>query len=497
MKVNWNRTLAIVSMAFAAACSGGQIGNESSSGNDRVISDIQAIPHHPHKRVCERSNTPGIMACHARIRTQADGIVPFAAGPSGLTPADLQSAYKLDVSGGANATIAIVDAQDDPKAEQDLAVYRKTFGLPPCTRSNGCFKKVNQNGEETHYPTPDQGWAGEIALDLDAASAVCPNCKILLVEADSASIDDLGTAVRTAVKLGATVVSNSYGGPEDKSAAQIDEEYYHHPGVAIFVSAGDSGYAVEYPAAGQFVHSVGGTALVKSSSPRGWVESVWGSSDRANGGTGSGCSQFVTKPSWQKDADCGTRVTADIAAVADPNTGVAVYTTYGGNGWAVIGGTSAAAPIVAGIYALTGHGGDDGALAYQTPKAFFDVTTGSNGSCGGSYLCTGKPGFDGPTGNGTPNGSVLASIGDGGGSSGGTPPGGGNGGGGSGGSGGGDPAPGTGQCAHPVCATGGALTSGCDACATAICAQDDYCCTTAWDSTCVSEAASICNLRCR
>jgi subtilase family serine protease len=340
-------------------------------------------------------------ACHARVRITAEGIVDYAAKPSGFGPADLQSAYQVDPSLGAGATIAIIDAQDAPRAEQDLGVYRRGFGLEPCTSANQCFRKVNQSGHASPLPAADPGWSSEIMLDLEMASAVCPRCNLLLVEASSPSMADLGAAVDTAVSLGASVVSNSYGGPEGKDQLPADT-HYRHPGVQVFVSAGDNGYAAEYPASSPYVTAVGGTALKKSATTRGWSERAWG-------GTGSGCSTFEPKPSWQRDARCAYRTVADVAAVADPATGVAVYDTYGGNGWAVYGGTSAAAPIVAGIMANAGHAADDASLIYAHPTAFHDVTSGTNGSCG-SYLCAAGRGYDGPTGLGTPNGGALAGM---------------------------------------------------------------------------------------
>jgi hypothetical protein len=440
------------------------------------------------------------------MRTHADGVQPFVTpGPQGFGPADLRSAYSIPLSGGNGKVIAIVDAQDDPSAEADLAVYRSQFGLPPCTTANGCFHKVNQNGAASPLPTADQGWAGEIALDLDMASAACPDCKIVLVEANSTSMTDLGTAELTAVKLGAAVISNSWGGPESSGIASSDATWFNHPGVAITVSAGDDGYGAEYPATSRYVTAVGGTSLVKSSSARGWSEAAWGSTSNTNGGTGSGCSKYISKPTWQKDTGCAKRTAADVSAVADPNTGVAVYDSYGGGGWLVYGGTSAAAPLVAGILAITGNSSADGSLAYSKPTAFFDVTSGANGSCGGSYLCTAKAGYDGPTGMGTPNGAALSSGGSGStcvpSCSGKTC--------GSDGCGGTCGTCGSGQtcsaagecttsstCSHSTCASGSQLTSTCDSCASTVCAQDSYCCTTAWDSICVSEAGSLCGLSC-
>ncbi|MYV94090.1 S8 family serine peptidase, partial [Streptomyces sp. SID1034] len=179
---------------------------------------------------------------------------------------------------------------------------------------------------------------------------VCPQCHILLVEATSANMDDLGAAVNRAVTMGAKYVSNSYGGSEDSTDPSSDASYFNHPGVAITVSSGDSGYGVEYPAASQYVTSVGGTSLSRASNTRGWSESVWGSSSGGEG-AGSGCSAYDPKPSWQSDTGCAKRTVADVSAVADPNTGLAVYDSYQASGWNVYGGTSASSPIIAGVYA--------------------------------------------------------------------------------------------------------------------------------------------------
>ncbi|HEU5423793.1 MAG TPA: peptidase S8 [Nitrolancea sp.] len=367
--------------------------------------------------VCPGPAQPGTARCHALLRTDIGGIPdrgsPNFTNPPGYHPADLQAAYNLGtaqsnfpvaMSGGAvlwsqQPAIAIVDAYDDPYAEQDLGVYRSTFGLPTCTTANGCFKKVNQNGG-TRYPRANGGWSQEISLDLDMASAVCPYCRIILVEAGSNSLGNLFAAVDQAVQQGAVAISNSYGAGEFSSEASYDS-HFKHPGIAITVSSGDNGYGVEYPAASPYVTAVGGTSLTGSGSS--WSETVWS-------GAGSGCSAYETKPSWQTDAGCGKRTVADVAAVANPNTGVAVYDSYryaGMSGWLVFGGTSVAAPIIAGVNALAGNTAVFGnaSYAYSHAAALNDVTSGSNGSCGGSYLCTAKPGYDGPTGNGTPNGT--------------------------------------------------------------------------------------------
>ncbi|MFI6151528.1 putative Ig domain-containing protein [Kitasatospora sp. NPDC051170] len=366
------------------------------------------------KRVCAAPSHPGEMACLALVRTDLAQHLTLspAINPSGYGPSDLASAYNLPTSAGSGATVAIVDSNDDPNAESDLAAYRSQYNLPACTTANGCFKKVDQRGG-TSYPTADTGWAGEISLDVDMVSAVCPNCHILLVEADSATMDNLGTAVNTAVSMGAKYVSNSYGGSEDSTDTASDASYFNHPGVAITVSSGDSGYGVEYPAASQYVTAVGGTSLNRASTARGWSESVWGSSAGGNG-AGSGCSAYDPKPSWQKDTGCGKRTVADVSAVADPATGVAVYQTYGGSGWNVYGGTSASAPIIAAVYALAGapaSGTTPASYPYAHTGSLYDVTSGANGSCSPSYLCTAATGYDGPTGLGTPNGTAAFTSG--------------------------------------------------------------------------------------
>ncbi|MFF4211093.1 putative Ig domain-containing protein [Streptomyces sp. NPDC001796] len=368
----------------------------------------------PTQHLCATAK-PGQASCFAQRRTdvkQRLASALAAAAPSGLSPANLHSAYNLPSTGGSGLTVAVVDAYNDPNAESDLATYRSTYGLSACTKANGCFKQVSQTGSTTSLPTNDSGWAGEEALDIDMVSAVCPNCNIILVEANSANDTDLGIAENEAVSLGAKFVSNSWGGSESSSQTSEDTSYFKHPGVAITVSAGDSGYGAEYPATSQYVTAVGGTALSTSSNSRGWTESVWNTSSTE--GTGSGCSAYDPKPSWQTDTGCSKRMEADVSAVADPATGVAVYDTYGGSGWAVYGGTSASAPIIAGVYALAGTPGSTDYPAkypYSHTGNLYDVTSGSNGSCSTSYFCTARTGYDGPTGWGTPNGTTAFSSG--------------------------------------------------------------------------------------
>ncbi len=348
---------------------------------------------------------PGHARCFAKLATGAESGRAGATGTlaGGYGPAALRGAYSLPSGAkGAGQTVAVVAAYDHPDAEADLARYRANFNLPPCTAADGCFRKVNQRGGGAP-PRPDLDWALEISLDLDMVSAVCPRCRILLVEADTSNLLDLGVAVRRAVALGATVVSNSYGAPESWAVKRFNADF-HHPGHAITAATGDSGYGLYFPASSQYVTAVGGTTLTRSSNGRGWSESVWS-------GGGSGCSKIFPKPAWQADNRCAKRTVADVSAVSDPATGVAIYHSYGTGGmggpWLVAGGTSVAAPIVAGIFALAGEAGSVHRTSrpYRHPESLHDVTSGANGSCRPSYLCTAKAGYDGPSGLGTPNGS--------------------------------------------------------------------------------------------
>jgi len=262
---------------------------------------------------------PGQASCLAE--RQLATAAPLAgtaapATPAGLGPADLADAYQLDTGKGYGQTVAVVDAYDDPTAAADLAIYRSQYGLPPC--GAGCFSKVNQSGAAGPLPAGNSGWAGEISLDLDMVSAICPQCNILLVEANSSYLSDLGTAVDTAVRLGAKFVSNSYGGAEYAGVGGNDV-HYDHPGVAITASTGDNGYGTSYPASSPYVTAVGGTTLSRASGGRGWTETAWA-------GAGSGCSGYLGQPGMQAavGTGCANRAMADVSAVANPATGVAV-----------------------------------------------------------------------------------------------------------------------------------------------------------------------------
>jgi subtilase family serine protease len=327
----------------------------------------------------------------------------------GFGPSDLQSAYNLPSStAGSGETVAVIEAFNDPDIVSNLATYRSAWGLPACDSATGagCLTVVNQNGQTSPLPknSGDTGWATEESLDVDMVSAICPSCKIIAVEADNQTVKDLGTADNAAVSLGADFVSNSWGVSESKKETSYDTEYFDHPGVAVVAAAGDSGYGVGYPAASQDVVSAGGTTLKKASgTTRGWTETVWS-------GTGSGCSKYEPKPTWQTDSGCSNRTDNDVAADANPDTGVAIYDTYDELGWLEVGGTSVSSPIIASTYALAGPpaaGTNPASYPYANTGDLYNITSGSNGSCSPSYLCTGGPGYNGPGGWGSPDGTAA------------------------------------------------------------------------------------------
>ena len=380
--------------------------------------------------VC-RVPVPGFSACRAEVLTRAGGVPYVTPGPGGYGPPDFQSAYNLPTGTavGSGHTVALIDAFDDPSAEADLGVYRSSYGLAPCTTANGCFRKVDLQTGVT--PTVDPTWALEESLDVQAVSAACPNCHILLVEAVSQSNTALMAALHQAVALGATEISNSYGSPESgaQQSSNQDGELASHPGIPITVSSGDSANAVDGPATSPAVTAVGGTTLTRASNARGWSEVAWTSA-------GSGCSAYEAQPSWQAPVGtaCPMRAVADVSADADPSTGASVYDSVGYNGskgWMVVGGTSLASPLIAGVYALAGNGSSvqAGSYPYAHTASLNPVPLPPTGSAGGGLLgslglggllnlggllgglcllschsSTG-PAYNGPAGLGSPNGT--------------------------------------------------------------------------------------------
>jgi len=339
--------------------------------------------------------------------------------PQGYGPVQLRAAYGVSALAttdpSTTQTVGIVDAYNDPHLASDLAAYRSNYGLPACTTASGCLRVVSETGS-TRLPVGSTAWGLETSLDAEMVSAICPRCHIAVVEASSATYADLGAAENEAVRLGAHVVSNSWGGTDSSHDATYDSQYFNHPGVAIVAATGDSGYAAGpiYPSSSPDVIAVGGTTLTPAAgTARGYTETAWS-------GGGSGCSGFEPMPVWQAAlpnavAACGTRrAVADVSADANPATGAAVFDTYGYPGWypGMIGGTSLATPIVGAIYALAGNAfaatasgaGPLYANASYTLPNLFDVVSGSNGTCTARLACTAAAGWDGPTGLGSPDG---------------------------------------------------------------------------------------------
>jgi subtilase family serine protease len=354
---------------------------------------------------------PGFMQCFVLYEPQATvnralaaGMVGPATMPTGLGPASIVSAYKLPISRGSGQTVAVVEAYSTPDLGRDLATYRTAYKLPPCTTASGCLKIVNQQGKTSPLPPSGvpNGWDVETMLDVSMISATCPHCKILVVEAVNDSDVNLAAAEDTAANLGAQVISNSYGQREN-GKVQRYAHAYDHPGHMIVVASGDLGYtAANFPGNLSTVTAVAGTELSSAKNNRGWTEQVWNTSVvRASG---SGCSAYVAKPSWQTDPHCPGRTVADVSAVA---WNIPVYDSSQG-GWLNVGGTSAAAPLVAGVYALAGNATKIApGYEYSHRRSLFDIVTGNNitvSNCGRDYLCEAKKGYDAPSGLGTPDG---------------------------------------------------------------------------------------------
>jgi subtilase family serine protease len=350
-------------------------------------------------------------------------------GPAGgYTPTELREAYGLPDHGGAGEIVAVVDPEGEPAAVANLNEYRKKFGIPECTRANKCFQQLNYKGEP-HKPVSTNERQREISLDLDMVSAACPECHIALLEGPDLGRDLLEADEVAINKIGAVAVSNSWNlGYEADNPAnsgvrceglgaaacvtrqeeEEDDHFLNHPGTPILVAGGDYAYAVRYPAASAYVISVGGTSLRRAANARGWSEEVWFEPEKLLG-TGSGCSVYEPKPSWETDTPCEKRIQNDVSADASEETPVAIYAR---GKWEALGGTSAAAPFVAGIEALSSsearaRGAEtmwlDGARGELN-----DVTVGHNGTCTppaeDALFCEAQLGYDGPTGNGTPNG---------------------------------------------------------------------------------------------
>ncbi len=336
--------------------------------------------------VCEKVYDPMRATCFGQIRSDAVRTTAFPTSTTGLTPKDLSSLYMYPSPyaggrGGSGQIVGIVVAYSYASAESDLSVYRSYYGLPACTTANGCFKKLSVAASPSvsassapysvsaHPTTNASGWAAEVDADTQAVSAVCPNCKILVAEAASDSLADLGKAVRAADAAGATIINASFGAPEASGQLALESTFVDSDhGVKLVAAAGDSGPGVFFPAASSKAIAVAGTSL----SVLGLAvdEGLWS-------GSGYGCSAYFAKPAWQTGS-CPRRSVADVAAIADPKTGLLFYDStlaVTSGGWSVVGGTSISAPIVAALYALSGDArNDEGAQHfYQSRDSFLPV----------------------------------------------------------------------------------------------------------------------------
>ncbi|MBV9718080.1 MAG: peptidase S8 [Candidatus Eremiobacteraeota bacterium] len=395
MNASFRLVAPLVSAVVLSACSGGSSNIPGATSAPAAQRHSIAMPDWEAKglarRACETSRR-GEAQCLALIQSKG-GLDPAIAG---WAPADIEARYNLPSStNGSGQIVAVVDALDEPNASSDLATYRNEFGLGTAN-----FTKYNQTGQMQNYPVScasryGGGWCVEEDLDIEMVSAACPKCTIYLIEANSQNPSDLETAEAEAVTLGAHIISNSW---YCNGVGCASPSYFESPGVEYLFASGDDGYGVyEEPAVFGSVVSVGGTVLSKSGST--YSETAWD-------GSGSDCATNIAKPSWQHDPDCTGRTEADISAVAWQ---LAEYDSNEG-GWFTVGGTSAAAPINAGVFGLAGNASSQNAAEkfwtlkkHKYKKDLHDITSGSNGNCG-NYLCIAGKGYDGPTGWGTPNG---------------------------------------------------------------------------------------------
>ena len=389
-------TLAGVLLAASSA-----LAAPGSAGLPPARGAVQLPPGATFRKLCRDGS------CRSLFVMRADGTIHATAAPRGIGADDIELAYRIDTSRGDGQTVAIVDAYGYAALESDLAAYRAQFGLPPCTEASGCLTVLNEAGATSPLPPDDDGWIGETSLDVQMVSAACPKCKIVVIQTGAPGFHGLDFGQKVAAKLDISAISDSWGGDENGTEPQ-EEGDFNNPGVGTFVSTGDNGYTgatPSYPATSNFVIAVGGTTILASpGDPRGFREAAWG-------GAGSSCSTSIPKPAYQPAyAVCGMRANSDISAVADPNTGVAVFVKQFG-GWTIVGGTSAAAPITAGLMTGAGHGDATPEFVYKHPEAFNDISTGMNGSCG-TNLCNAGTAWDGPTGLGTPDQVKLAAIGN-------------------------------------------------------------------------------------
>jgi subtilase family serine protease len=404
----------------------------------RALLSAFRVPHvHPsHATIrpwAERSATPATKhspAGHAArahpllltIRAGRSGSPLAASGPpsEALTPAQTRHIYGLDrISNlGTGQTIAIVDAYDDPNIFADADVFDQQFMTTlggstsyyaACGASSTWLTKANPSGVT---PSGDTGWGTEISLDVEWAHAIAPQAHILLVEANSDSDIDLLAADDYAVAHGASVISNSWGSYGEFSWEIRNDSHFTAKGVTFVFSSGDGGIQ-SYPAVCPYVLSVGGTSLSHDTNDNWTGEVGWS-------GGGGGVSRFEAKPGYQKGLSYDKRANPDVAYDADPNTGFAVYDSYGGYGWDdIFGGTSAGAPQWSSLIAIADQGRVSAHKSVldgysQTLPAIYAMTTGTTGSEQLNDVTSGRNrvgpagrGFDLVTGRGTPRRADL------------------------------------------------------------------------------------------
>lgn len=419
------RATALFAVAALTACHGGAVMPPAQSSTAFSAAGNGEIPlrsQNAIRTVCPAPAHPHEMRCFALERTDLRAFSDDVnVSHEGYGAQDLQKAYKIPFGNGTK--VAIVDAYGYPKASSDLSVYRKYYNLIECSTGNGCLEIRNQTGG-TQPPPTNVNWDGEQALDLDMVSAACPRCHIVLVQANSDYTSDLYTAVKEAAKLGAVVISSSFGGSEYSKCGgpgEPSDPAFSQAGHVYVASAGDQGGGLtdcggpQQPCSLSTVVCAGGTKLVTASGPRGWKESVWNelADDFCSGpcgATGSGCSIVVKKPSWQHDTGCKMRSESDVSAEASVLTPVAVYQ----GGWTAYGGTSVSAPLIAGIFGRAGNAAkiNGPEHVWENHTHLYDQTVGTNvyqpvsGNCASTvkYICNAAKGFDGPTGWGSPNG---------------------------------------------------------------------------------------------
>jgi hypothetical protein len=347
---------------------------------------------------------PGFFYCQSFIQTDVPGmrVIGDYAYPNGISPENLWEVYDLPgIEPYPGPTVAIVDAFDDPNIESDLGYYRAWWGLPSCTTVNGCFTKIKIGS-----PAGNQGWGGEESLDTEMVSAVCPTCKIVLIEATNQSNTNL-LAAEALASASYKYISNSWSVHESEQLHECCDSYFEQPGILYTAASGDNGHVAKswWPPVIPNVVAVGETQIT-SLSPR--MESAYP-------GSASSCSTIYPRPAFQEaiwSPPCTMRANVDVSAVG---TGVSIYDTYGSGfsyeGWSDATGASVSTPIIAALFAEAASTGGNPQL-YPNEHDLFDITSGSDAgtstTCGWP-MCIAGTGWDGPSGLGAPEGLAAFS----------------------------------------------------------------------------------------